>query len=144
MFERVVYLYRWKLTGSPFYVGSTSNLAARDKAHFAPCSPAGTVKADKFFVQFGRDCFSLEVLEIVKAATNNHATRLARVKENEYIISLNTLKINGGGNYELNMVHINRKKWKQIGISLPFEEVIEFEKLCEKLGQSKTETLQQM
>jgi len=140
LFTYDIYLYRWLLSGHPFYIGSTTNLLARDRSH----SRYASVEADGVIQRFGRDRFTLEILETITGTDSRDARRIAHIKENEYIVKFNTLEKQGGGNLALNPVSQGERKEVHISTALSIREFHEFNIVCERLGKNKSQTIRDL
>ena len=134
-----IYLYRWLLSGRPFYVGSTRNLQNRDRAHSRYLSS----KADSVIQGFGRDRFTLEVLEVVTGTDVREVRKVAHTKENEYIIKFNTLEKHGGGNRALNPVS-RGPRMKHAAITISEHEFHAFSAICDRLGKNKSQMIRNL
>ena len=97
MFTREIYLYRWALDGRAFYVGSAWEAVERDAAH-----RRGVLYVDHIVRTFGRDKFTIEIIDLVQGHNKADVSRHSKVLENKHIIFHQTTVEYGGGNKELN------------------------------------------
>ena len=100
-FRRVVYLYRWTLSKTPFYVGSTQDIKIRDQQHKRYGSG---YYSDRIIKSFGEKALSLEILETVTGTNKKDVWAESLRLENKYITQYRTLVQDGGGNSGLNII----------------------------------------
>ncbi len=94
-FTRYIYVYRWKATGVPVYVGSAWNPNKRDKEH----SRAPAIPFDRVITKHGRELFTLETVEAVQGETLTECWADSVPRENHWMDALKTWHEFGGQNF---------------------------------------------
>ncbi|MFI5260797.1 MAG: hypothetical protein ACHQU0_03315 [Candidatus Paceibacteria bacterium] len=112
-FIRFIYVYRVKATGRAVYVGSTFDVASRDKQH---CT-APRVPFDYEIHRLGREALSLEIVEAVSCATAAAAIALCVARENQWMDLLRTFRIDGCFNFNRARVLYSSESCREAAVS---------------------------
>lgn len=97
---RFIYVYRERSTGRAVYVGSAFDVARRDIQH---CKRK-MIPFEREIARRGRDAFTLEIVEALKAETVVEAMRVGVARENQWMDVLDTFRAEGCFNFLRNGV----------------------------------------
>ncbi len=92
---RFIYVYREAATGRAVYVGSAFDVAQRDREH---CNKGG-IPFDREIKRRGRDAFTLEIVEALKAETSVAALHATVSRENQWMDVCRTFRTQDSFNF---------------------------------------------